>query len=251
MIKRFEPIDLTKLGLKHERPEISSEEKAERTERGRKEFQKRKNGLILKAIFKHVQAVSYRGFRVGASLVAENKTADGGYVEESEHNFKPREHKQNAWDKLCAENNICSAAIMDGAGYIPGIVVASHHRIIGKQKEDDNHSQDVLHSCMNCRNLFRDLIKQGIMDDETVIRFVNDDSLVYEDEADKEFMGTDNDGQEVWAPKLKLRREITEQDVADLPNEEMTMKEFLSLEKYKNDLSWEKGYTPAPYDLVS
>jgi len=248
---KFKPIDLTQLGSKIERPKLSPEQMTERIEKGRKEFERRKNSLILQAILKHVQAVSYRGFRVGSSLVAENSKVDGGYKEESAHNFKPIKHKQNAWDKLCAENNVCTTAILDGSEYIAGIVVASHHTVIGEQAEDANHSQAVLHSCMNCRNLFRDLVKQGIMSDETKIEFVNDDVLVYEDTNDMELMGTNDDGEEVWVPKIKLRKEITEQDVMALPAEEMTMKEFLSLEKYQDDQPWEKGHTPAPYDLVS
>ncbi|MDR3642266.1 MAG: hypothetical protein P4L74_01390 [Candidatus Doudnabacteria bacterium] len=89
------------------------------------------------------------------------------------------------------------------------------------------------------------------MSDETKIIFVNDDALVYEDQDDLEFMGTDNNGGEVWVPKIKLKKDITEQDVLGLPNEEMAMKKFLSLDKYQNDLPWKQGYTPAPYDLVS
>jgi cytidine deaminase len=251
MPDRFNPIDISRLGLKTERTKLLPEQMAERIENGRNEFENRKNALTLKAVLMHVQAVSYRGFRVGSSVVAENLMAEGGYIEEAAHNFKPREIKQNAWDKLCAENNACSTAIVDGSEYISGIVVASHHTLIGQHEGDANHSQDVLHCCMNCRNLFRDLIKQGIMSDETRIKFVNDDALVYEDLNDLELYGTDNNGKEVWVPKIKLKKEITEQDVADLPTEEMSMKEFLSLEEYKNDLAWEQGYTPAPYDLVS
>ncbi|MDR3642267.1 MAG: hypothetical protein P4L74_01395 [Candidatus Doudnabacteria bacterium] len=102
MPNRFETVDLETLGQTSERPKFSPEQVVKRIERGREQFEKRKNSLILNAILKHIEAISYRGFRVGSSVIAVNSHVDGGFVEESAHNFKPREHQQNAWDKLCA-----------------------------------------------------------------------------------------------------------------------------------------------------
>lgn len=230
------------------RPEINPERKAA----GKEEYEKRINRMVLEAILKHIQAVSYRAFRVGCSVLADNPRVKGNYEVRSDHNFKPWENAEYGWDKLCAENNATAMAIVHGAEYIPAIVVASHHKEIGEKPEDDTHSQKALHSCRNCRNLFRELIEQGIMSDETIIRFVDDGELIYEDLNDMEEFIIETGGKplKIQWPKLKLKKEISEADAANLPFEEMTMKEFLNMPKYKNDGEPKKGKTPPPYQVV-
>ena len=248
MTEKLRPIDLVKLGEHNNRPEITSERKA----KGRVEYEKKKYEMVIKAILKHIEAVSYRGLRVGASVLADNPSVKGGFQVEASHNYKPRRLRQKGWDKLCAENNALTAVILDGADYISGIVVVSHHKVIGNDPEDKNHSEHALHSCQNCRNLYRELIQQGIMSEETMICFVNDDSLVYQDEGDLEELigGPDLAPIKVMLPKLKLKKEITEQDVVNLPYEEMKMGEFLNIPEYQGDSPPIAGETPPPYTLV-
>jgi cytidine deaminase len=251
MTEKFRPIDLEAVASRKEKPprrEISPEQK----DRAHKEFKRRRNELILKALENHIEAASYRGLGVGASLIASNPNTENGFDIEGAHNFKPRRHTQHQWDKLCAENNVMSTAILDGADYIPGIVVVSHHKILGNEVEDKNHSEKTLHCCQNCRNLFRELIEQGIMSDGTEIIFVNDESVIYEDREDvHHFKGVaDDPEEETVVPKIKLKKPLTEEDVADLPYEQDTMGEFLSLKAYKNDPPSKKGYTIPPYELA-
>ena len=153
---------------------------------GRVEYEKKRNQLVWMAILKHLEAVSYRAFRVGSSVLAEDLSNPGKYITAEDHNFKPWEKRQNSWDKLCAENNVCSDVIVQGADYVHAIIVASHHKEIGKAEEDKSHTSKALHSCRNCRNLFRELIQKGIMSNETIIRFVDDGPLIYEDKDDTE-----------------------------------------------------------------
>src|SRR3989344_2020378 len=227
MVEKFKPIDLEQPFRLRKKPEITSEIR----ERGRIEYTKRLNELVLKAILKHIEGVSYRGMRVGSSVIAANADANGEFQVESAHNFKPRRLRQYGWDKLCAENNACTAAILDGGEYISGLVVVSNHQNLGTDPEDATHSEKALHSCQNCRNLYRELIGQGIMSEETMIRFVNDESLVYEDAGDPETLipGSDTDPRTMGISKLKLKKEITESDIDALPYEEMTIGEFLHL----------------------
>jgi len=249
-MKEFKPIDLESLATTTEhinRPEVSPERQA----LGREEFRKRQDELTVDAILQHVKAVSYRAFRVGSAALADLGDKYGFEITWG-HNFKPRRIRQHQWDKLCAENNTCTTAILDGAQYISGIVVASHHQEIGEDAHDKIYNNKALHSCLNCRNLFRELIRVGIMSGETIIRFVDDGSLVYEDESDKEILkGVIDDSEEIIElPKLKLRKEtITERDVANLPAEEMTMGEFLNL--YRDDRPATAGKAPPPYTLPS
>jgi hypothetical protein len=236
-------------GLPHIMVRERREPTAETIEKGRAEFINRVNDLTIRAIRRHLQAVSYRALRVGSSLLADNPRVAGGYETRSGHNFKPWEHKEHGWDKLCAENNAMSDAIVNGAEYIPGIVVVSHHKKIGEQPEDFTHGEKVLHSCKNCRQLFRELIWQGIMSQETIIRFVDDGSLIYEDPKDRQPFIVDN-GQpmKVAWPKLKLKKPLTEEDVVGLPFEEMKMGKFLKL--YKDDGHAVPGKSLPPYKLV-
>ncbi len=214
------------------------------------EYKKKKNSLIIAAIKKHIEAVSSRAIRVGSAVLAYNSRMKDGYDVRADHNFKPWKHHQQQWDKLCAENNACSMAIVNGADYISAIVVTSHHKEVGKETEDATHSDKALHSCLNCRNLYRELIEQGIMSDETVVLFVDDGPLLYEDAQDTDpfIVDTFSGPVKVNHPRLKLlKREITENDVTDLPQEEMTMKKFLNLEIYQTDPKSEPGKTPPPY----
>jgi len=226
--------------------------KPEQIERGRQEYEKRKNEMVVQAILKHVKAMSYRGLRVGSSVLAENRDSKDGYQIEAAYNYKPIELAQFGWDKLCAENNACSTVIMDGAKYIPALVVASHHKEIGQEPIDKIHSKEVLHSCHNCRNLFRDLKKRGIMSDETMLLFVDDGPLVYEDKNDTEEGIVLNNGEVlvIDLPKLKLIKDITEADVTGLPREETTLGRFLERYKYDEPAKRKDQRIKPPYDFI-
>ena len=256
MREKFQPVDLTKLGQESEPVQLSPEELESSFDSGRKEFYKNVGKMTLDAVLKHPEAISYRGLLVASSVIAENSYAEGGYQIESSHNMKPFEIKQYSWDKMCAENNVCTEVILDGAEYIPGIIVVSHHEKIGDNPEDKIHNGKALHCCKNCRNLFRALIEKGIMSKQTRIRFVNDESLVFEDENDiQEFKGVLQEDPEkiLRVPKLKFKEGvvINEETVSSLPYDEMTMEEFLNLPLYKNDPESEPGFTKPPFMVAS
>lgn len=215
----------------------------------RQEFLRAMNEITLEAVYKHTEGVSYRGLRVGGGGLGIDK--QGNLLKDYEHNFKPRRLRQYGWDKLCAENNVCTAILLNGGEYIAGLVVVSNHKVVGHDSEDLNHSQHALHSCLNCRNLFRELIKNGIMDFQTIVRFVNDESLVYEDNQDTETViaGEDHEPKLAQVPKLKLKRKIGQADVENLPFEQMTMGKFLSLPEYQKDKVAKKGKAVPPYEL--
>ena len=219
---------------------------------GRVEYEKKRNQLVWMAILKHLEAVSYRAFLVGSSVLAEDLSNPGKYITAEDHNFKPWEKRQNSWDKLCAENNVCSDVIVQGADYVHAIIVASHHKEIGKAEEDKSHTSKALHSCRNCRNLFRELIQKGIMSNETIIRFVDDGPLIYEDKDDTEEYIID-DGEKSYTiqqPKIKLKKQdVTEKEINSLPFEELTMGEFLNLPTYNDEPDSDISNSIPPYEI--
>jgi cytidine deaminase len=224
----------------------------ETIERGKKIFQEVVPRLMISAVKRHLQGVSYWNFKVGSAVVAEMGKESKKYKTWSAHNFKPWVNPENAWDKRCAEPNCCSDAIVHGADYIPGLVVVSNNKIISEKPEDQKHQSDFLHSCKNCRQIFRELIDQGIMSDETIIRFVNDQSIVFEDQNETEpYVGNSNNPhQKIHLPKLKLYQAIKDSDIVNLPYEQMAMGSFLNLEIYKKDGNMVTGKSKPPYLLV-
>ncbi|HYV33727.1 MAG TPA: hypothetical protein VE973_02670 [Candidatus Limnocylindria bacterium] len=251
MVEFIRPIDLEKsveIRKNYRKSEVSPERQAE----ARAEYGKKRNHMVVEAVKNHIHGISYRlvPFRVGASALAINPNIEGGYQTEAGHNYTPSRQKRYGWGKFCGETNVCAGLIKDGSEYIAAIVIVSNHKEIGDDPHDKTHNEHALHSCQNCRNLYREMIKEGIMSNETIIRFVNDDSLVYLDENDTEQWtnGTDEEPRKSMVPKLKLKKEeITEQDVENLPYEETTLGEFLNREEYRNDPPSPSGNVPPPY----
>jgi hypothetical protein len=138
-------------------------------ERGRLEYLRRKLDLIKGSIDFQGKGESYRGFRVGASVLADDPHLKDRYESYVTHNWKPIEHRQIGWDKLCAETSGLNIALHDKKEYIPALVTSCNRLDIG----DENKSDKVLHPCENCRNIFREMIKQNKMSPETIVLCVN------------------------------------------------------------------------------
>lgn len=239
----------------------------ERIQRGREEFQKRKTSMILSAIRAHVEAISYRKFRVGACTLAEYDFGPDksrvSYKTEATHNAKFIKHHQPRWGKLCAENNGCYISIQDGASYISALATACEKTVKeanldpAEHKIDENKSEKATHPCENCRNLFRELIRKNYMSEDTVICCVNDEPLVElysSDEIDENDQRTfmlmaDGKGGLHKIPRLKFKNgkaDINEKDIAGLSVEEIRLGDLLRL--YPEDLKhpFRSGGSAAP-----
>lgn len=184
----------------------------------RAEFENARFKLIQAARLQWEKGVSYRGFKVGCAVLAWQPKE--GWLVYGAHNFKPEKRKESGKDKRCAERNALDAAQKDGCIKIAAIVTVSDQRSTG----DDNRSpHGVLHSCKDCRDLFKEL--QSI-DEETIVYNVHDGGLKASSAEDEEAVfGGALPGVSPITRKRHLTRAL-DTDFAVM-GEERTMKELL------------------------
>lgn len=118
-------------------------------------------------------AVSYRNppFKVGCAVMAiKPGLKEGRYEVYSGYNFKPARKKETGSAKKCAERNAVDSALRDGSSLIVAIVIVSKETDAGNGNKVDS----VLHSCQECRNMFRELMETGILRGESIMCNVND-----------------------------------------------------------------------------
>jgi cytidine deaminase len=122
------------------------------------------------------KAESHRGFFVGCALdVVRGK--NGVYIHDAyaAANNTPvkKEPPATGPDKKCAERIATDAALDEDARLITAIVTISKE---SNHSREAGHSQehDVLHPCLDCRQMMRGLMALGILRPESMLYNVND-----------------------------------------------------------------------------
>ena len=135
-------------------------------------YRTHRDALISEAALARDNGVSHRNFKVGCALISvEPGLKEGEYAVYSAHNFTPTPANRTGWEKRCAERNAVEAAIEKGAFFIPAMVSVSRETSTG---DETTKAHDVLHPCLNCREMLRELMKTGVLRDESIICNVND-----------------------------------------------------------------------------
>ena len=94
-----------------------------------------------------------------------SETEPGGYMVYFGQNYKPQPRPERGREKRCAERNTIEGALANDCKAIVAIVTVSKEQTTGEGRE----VHDVLHPCRDCRDLLRDLIKQGKVRDDSMV----------------------------------------------------------------------------------
>ena len=159
-----------------------------------KEYRAAKIALIKGAALVRHHGVSHRDFKVGCCAMGkepegqvdkveefllglggkskEPAIGDKGLVVYSAYNFtlEPARPGRLPEEKKCAERNAIEAALSKRCELIVAIVTVSKETATG----DPSKERGVLHPCRECRDLYRGLLQQGILREESIICCVND-----------------------------------------------------------------------------
>ncbi|MCX6762185.1 MAG: hypothetical protein NT093_00170 [Candidatus Moranbacteria bacterium] len=166
-------------------------------------YRQNRDALIRSAALCRDTAYSYREipFKVGcALLVVSPDSPQGEYNVFQAHNFTPSKKDRKGWEKRCAERNAVHAAIERNTKFIVAIVTVSKESDTGDGNKSENN---VLHLCRECRDMLRELLKKGVLREESIICNVNDAndsnarrSLVIEERTAKEYLELYKDDEE-------------------------------------------------------
>lgn len=151
-------------------------------------YHEHKNDLIQAAIFNRRNAVSHRPkpFKVGCAASGIGPgMKNGEYVVWQGYNFKPHTGHVKGEDKRCAERNVLEGAQSD-VKTVFAIATVSKETSTG----DPTKGHDVLHPCKDCRMMYRDLLKQGFLREDTMILNANDsrEEIITEERTLKELL---------------------------------------------------------------
>lgn len=135
-------------------------------------YHQHRKELIQAASFARENAVSYRGFKVGACVLGYNpKLPAGEYLVYQAYNHTPAPNlNRKGKDKRCAERNALEVAVDDGCSTIPAMATVSKFVDTG----DPSKAHDCLHPCKDCRDLFRELLQKGVLKRESMFCSAND-----------------------------------------------------------------------------
>ncbi|MFA5926038.1 MAG: hypothetical protein WC831_03820 [Parcubacteria group bacterium] len=136
-----------------------------------------KEGLIIGAAMNRNYAVSWRQepFQVGCTaLTLDADFPDDQPVIHYGANFKPTKDWTKYHEKHCAERHAIESALAYDVKLIIAIVIVSREHDKG---DDENKPSEVLHSCLACRRMYRDLLKRGLLREDSMICFVNDSEV--------------------------------------------------------------------------
>jgi cytidine deaminase len=153
------------------RPYEVGEVSPESFQKGLEEYERRKDELIDAAAKDRDNAVSYRGFLVGSSMLSMDMTKpEGEFTIYSGHNYKPGPGEQHGAAKRCAEKQAFEKALANKTKMIMAIVSVSD-RIATKE---GIHNHDALHPCEECRKMMRQMLKENLLSEESMVCNVND-----------------------------------------------------------------------------
>lgn len=145
-------------------------------------FEAHQDEYIEQAARAREQAISHRTerpFKVGCVVLLWLPDAAGGgrYKTFEGHNIRPHDIPVEGREKRCAERN----AVETGRSAHPwptiiGSVSVSHETNVSREVRniDISKADDALHLCPDCRIMVRDLIKQGILREDSRVVNVND-----------------------------------------------------------------------------
>jgi cytidine deaminase len=139
-----------------------------------KYFKRNKSYLIQVAIEEEREAISHRDppFQVGCVVLGiEPKYIGAHYGIYKGNNFtlKPGAKNKNLGeDKLCAERRALKIAKLRSK-IVVAVITVSQELDTG----DGNKSKKALHPCQECRLLFRELTKEGLLDENTIVCNIN------------------------------------------------------------------------------
>lgn len=146
---------------------------SEMWEQALEHYRNNRSNIIQSAIDARKKAVSHRNFFVGCSVLGiEPGHGSAKYGIYKGHNFtlKPGEIEPNTGqNKRCAERGAVEIA-QTRANAITAVVIISKETNTG----DGNKSHNALLPCKECRMMYREMLKKGVMREDTVICSVND-----------------------------------------------------------------------------
>lgn len=143
----------------------------EEIERYVADYELKRDELIDAAAKDRDQAVSYRNFKVGASVLSRNPgQKTGEYSIYSGHNYKPKEEFQEGVAKRCGEKQALEKALANLTEQVVAIVSVSDRISTG----DSTRAHDALHPCSECRKMIRQMLKEGLISEQGIVCNVND-----------------------------------------------------------------------------
>jgi cytidine deaminase len=158
-------------------------------------YEEHRPAFIKSAALCRDKAYSYREvpFKVGCAMVTISPNVPKGeYEVYQSYNFTPSGKLRKDWRKRCAERSAVHAAIDKKVKYIVALVTVSGETDTG---DENNKSTDVLHPCLDCRNMLRELKESGLVDNRTIICNANDtkkannrEGVVFEERNLKDFL---------------------------------------------------------------
>ncbi|MBI5529992.1 MAG: hypothetical protein HY918_00625 [Candidatus Doudnabacteria bacterium] len=158
----------TENNYEYQPPEIRAPVSEIEMQNGLAYYQEHKKQLAVAAAVTSNNANSWRDkpFKVGCALltIGEN-TPEGEYVVFNAYNFKPEPGDVKGWKKRCAERNAVQDALERKTRAIISITTSSTETHTG----DPTKAHDALHPCLECRQMFRDLLKNGVLKNESII----------------------------------------------------------------------------------
>lgn len=153
------------------RPYEVGEVSPESFQKGLAEYERRKDELIEIAARARDDAFSYRGFKVGASLLSMDMTQpEGEFRTYSGHNYKPQDIEEHGLAKRCAEKQAFEKALAQKTKMILAIVSVSD-KIATKEGV---HNHDALHPCEECRKMMRQMLRENLLSEQSIVCNVND-----------------------------------------------------------------------------
>jgi len=159
-------------------PSIENTELVRGMEQHLQYFRAHRREFIEKAREAWKLAKSYRGFHVGCSLMAADLEGKNFiYDLYNGANWTPEEKKPPATgaNKRCAERVAVQAALDGNVKLIPAIITFSKETDISRLREThvEDTEDDVLHPCLDCRQMMRALLVLGILRENTILCNIN------------------------------------------------------------------------------
>lgn len=135
------------------------------------DYEGKRDELIEAAADDRDRAVSYRNFKVGSVLLSKDPNqAPGEYSIYSGHNYKPEPGHQEGVTKRCAEKQALEQALARHTEQIVAIISVSDQISTG----DSSNAHDALHPCGDCRKMIRQMLTEGLINENGIICNVND-----------------------------------------------------------------------------
>lgn len=134
-----------------------------------------RQSLVSTAASARNRGVSWRPkpFKIGCSLLAVSGNPDLAEPQlYTSANYKPQGGEWDWPERRCGEMSTVYQALKDQCKFIPAIVTVTNERSTG---ESGTENHDIVHPCVKCREMFKDLMQTGVISPKTRIYNVRDD----------------------------------------------------------------------------